>query len=156
MEKIQPESLSIVNSESTAKEAIKNAYSATCSGVYTLYNQASSCYDKSLLEQIGEPGSLWKKQLGSDDADNMHYMLHKPSSDSTPQFLSLAKEPFGEKVEVQQCYNHLSGTYLFKFCSEIYCSIFRNLFKFIQNFCLWPFSDRMTQKIVLHLFLSRR
>ena len=117
-----PVSLSIVNSES--KEAIKSAYTATCSGVYTLYNQACLCDDKScgfctqLFEQISEPGSLWKKQLASDEAANMKYMLDKPSSDSTPQFFSAAKELFGEEVEFQQCGNHLSGTYLFRFIQK--------------------------------------
>jgi hypothetical protein len=74
-----PVSLSIVNSES--KEAIKSAYASTCSGVYILYNQACLCDDKScgfctqLLEQISlsEPGSLWKRQLGSDKAASMQY-----------------------------------------------------------------------------------
>jgi hypothetical protein len=51
----------------------------------------------------------------------MHYMLHTQSRDNTPQFFSFAKELFGEKVEVQQCCNHLSGTNLFK-----------NIKKFIQ------------------------
>jgi hypothetical protein len=94
-----PVSLSIVNSES--KEAIKSAYTATCSGVYTLCNQTCLCddnIDKScgfctqLFEQISEPGSLWKKQLASDEAANMKYMsLHSRPVIALPNSFQLPR-----------------------------------------------------------------
>ena len=108
-----PVSLSIVNSES--KPAVKSAYEATCSGLYTLYNNAVLCKDPKcgfctqIFEQISDDGGHhWKQHLLSDDAARLHYELHKPSSDSTLSVFSWAKEKFGEDCDVQQCGFHLS------------------------------------------------
>ena len=107
-------SVSIVNSES--KQAIKTAYDATCSGLYTLYNNAVLCdnpkcgFCTQVFEQVSdEGGSNFKQHLLSDDAARMHYELQKPSSDSTPSVFSWAKEKFGDDCEVQQCGFHLSS-----------------------------------------------
>ena len=134
-----PVSMSIANSES--KEAIKAAYSATCAGLYSLYNTARLCKNEScgfctqVLEQISEPeGRPWKEQLASDDAANLRYMLDKPSSDHTPQFFSWAKEEFGENVPVQQCGNHLSGN--FSIVSDFlicFSDFLNNLFSFFEK-----------------------
>ncbi len=83
-----PVSVSIAISES--KEGIKNAYKATCSGLYTVFNSAKLCegvkceecgFCTQVLEQVSEQdpaaqkGSLWNKHLLSIDAGNTHYQL---------------------------------------------------------------------------------
>ena len=96
-----PVSVSIANSES--KEGIANAYKATCSGFYTVFNSANLCegvkcetcgFCTQVLEQISEPdpaspkGSLWNKHLLSIDAGNTHYQLDNPSSDNSKAFFA--------------------------------------------------------------------
>ena len=94
-----PVSISIANSES--KKGIKSSYEATCSGLYTVYNSASLCssaecgFCAQILAQVGESGALWRKQLLSDDAANLHYQLDNPSSDHCAAYHSVAKELFG-------------------------------------------------------------
>ncbi len=76
-----PVTVSIANSKS--KEGIKNAYKATCSGLYTVFNSAKLCegskcedcrFCTQIIEQISEPdpaapkGSLWNKEFLSIDA----------------------------------------------------------------------------------------
>jgi hypothetical protein len=100
---------------------------------------ALSCFCTQLFEQISKPGSLWKRQLGLDEKANVQYMLQKPSSDSTPQFSSLAKELFGEKVEVQQSGNNHSGTDLFKFIQKCNNNLMYSDFFRIFHICRYFF-----------------
>jgi hypothetical protein len=108
-----PVSVSLVNAES--KEGIKNSYQATCAGFYTLYNAASLCdrsdcgFCSQVRAQVGEDGALWRRQLASDDAANLHYQLDNPSSDHCASYHSVAKELFGPDCKVGQCGQHLSG-----------------------------------------------
>ena len=96
-----PVSVSIANSES--KKGIENAYKATCSGLYTVFNDANLCEEVNcdecgsctqVLEQVSEPdpaaqkGSLWNKHLLSIDAGNTHYQLDNPSSDNSKAFFA--------------------------------------------------------------------
>jgi hypothetical protein len=116
-----PVSVSIANSES--KEGIENAYKATCSGLYTVFNSAKLCegekcdkcgFCTQVLEQVSEPdpaapkGSIWNKHLLSIDAGNMHYQLDNPSSDNSKAFFATAKQLFGEDTKVGQCGHHVS------------------------------------------------
>ena len=95
------------------KTSLSNYSKTICFSPNRLHSNAcspTSLFCTQVFEQISEPGSFWKAQLASDEAANLEYMLQKPSSDSTPQFFSFAKEKFGEDCEVQQCGgNHLSG-----------------------------------------------
>ena len=108
-----PVSLSIVNAES--KQGIMHSYKATCAGLYTLYNTASLCdspeceFCTQIEAQVGKHGALWRKQLESDDAANLHYQLDNPSSDHCASYHVVAKERFGPDVNVGQCGQHISG-----------------------------------------------
>ena len=113
-----PVSLSIVNSES--KVALKNAYKATCTGLYLLYKETTICKDLAcsfcvhIAEQLS-PGNgfrEWQAHLASREGLDEYYHLDKPSSDHSPAFHAFAKETFGADVDVQQCGQHLTGACL--------------------------------------------
>ncbi len=123
-----PVSVSIANSES--KECIENAYKATCSGLYTVFNSAKLCegvkceeclFCTQVLEQVSEldpaalKGSLWNKHLLSIDAGNTHYQLDNLSSDNSKAFFTTAKELFGEDTNVGQCGHHDSCNIFYLF-----------------------------------------
>ncbi len=117
-----PVSVSIANSES--KERIENAYKATCSGLYTVFNSAqlyegTKCEEcgfcTQIIEQVTEPDpaapkwSLWNKEIPSIDAGNPHYQLDNPSRDNSKAFFATAKQLFCEDTKVGECENHVSG-----------------------------------------------
>ena len=64
--------------------------------------------------QVGQHGALWRKQLASDDAANLHYQLHNPSSDHCASYYGVAKELFGPECQVGQCGQHMSGKFFEK------------------------------------------
>jgi hypothetical protein len=50
-----------------------------------------------------------RELLLSEDAQNLHYPVDKPSSDCTKQFWSFSKKKFDPDIKVQTCGQHATG-----------------------------------------------
>jgi hypothetical protein len=105
-----PISLSIVNSETT--DAIESSWDASVQGFYSIFNNCRLC-DKAgcgFFSQVREQDKPHMRELlQSQDAQDLHYQVDKPSSDCTKQFWSLSKKTFGPDIKVQTCGKHATG-----------------------------------------------
>ena len=132
-----PVSISIVNSET--KMSISNAFGATCTGLYNMYQQVHLCdrdgcgFCTQLREQVeGADGRLFRHYLKSEDAQRRHFHIDKPSSDNLSPFFGWAHDKFDKDdkpVEVQQCHNHIGRKFLYisENISEIISEIFSEI-----------------------------
>jgi hypothetical protein len=115
---LNPISLSIVNSEST--DAIESSWDASVQGFYSIFNNCRLCSSAGCgfctqVREQDKPHMRYSELLLSKDAQDLHYQVDKPSSDSTKEFWSFSKKTFGPDIKVQTCGQHATGKCKFSF-----------------------------------------